>query len=301
MYLGFQGLRALAQTLPLAACRAVGRVLGGIAFLGLSGQRRLTAAHLQEGLGGQVSGAELRRIGRGVFQHLGQTFMEWLHLPAISRDRLQGLVACEGLEHLRAALAQGNGAIILTAHLGNWEVIPLYIGSLGFQATALARRLRYPEYESFLIGLRGSYGVPTLARGSLKEVAKLLRENQIVGVLPDQDIDSLEGIYVDFFGRPARTPVGPAALSVMTGAPILPCFLVRDGGRFRLMIEPPVARPAIQDRTEVIAELTRAWSRVVESFIRRYPDQWVWMHRRWKSQPKTDEVRSGEWGVRSDR
>lgn len=289
MYLGFQGLRALAQALPLAACRAVGRVLGGMAFLGLSGQRRLTAAHLQEGLGGQASGAELRRIGRGVFRHLGQTFMEWLHLPALSKDQLQGLVTCEGLEHLRAALAQGNGAIILTAHLGNWEVIPLYIGSLGFQGAALARRLRYPEYESFLIDLRGTYGISTLARGSLKEVAKLLHENQVVGILPDQDIDSMEGIYVDFFGRPARTSVGPAALSVMTGAPILPCFLVRDGGRFRFVIEPPVARPAMQDRTEVIAELTRTWSHVVESFIRRYPDQWVWMHRRWKSQPNGAE------------
>jgi Kdo2-lipid IVA lauroyltransferase/acyltransferase len=286
MYLGFQGLRALAQAVPLGACRAIGRIIGSLAYAGLAGQRRLTLDQLREALGKELPERDVRRIGRGVFQNLGQSFMEWLHLPAIPKGGLQKLVECEGLEHLRGALAQGNGAVVLTAHLGNWEIIPLYLGSLGFQGGVLARRLRYPEYESFLINLRGSYGIPTLARGSLKEVARLLRENRIVGMLPDQDMDSLEGIFVDFFGRPAKTPVGPAALSVMTGAPILPCFLVRDGAKFRLIIEPPVARPAVQDRTELIAALTRAWSAIMETYIRRYPGQWVWMHRRWKSQPE---------------
>ena len=289
MYLGFQGLRALAQSVPLATARAFGRILGACAYRCLGLQRRLTQEHLRIAFGEGVGTAERSRIARRVFANLGQTFMEWLHLSAVSAASLQALITCDGLEHLRQALGQGNGAFLLTAHFGNWEMIPLYLGGLGFKGGVLARRLRYPEYESFLIDLRGARGIPTLARGSLKEVAGLLRANQIVGMLPDQDMDSLEGMFVDFFGRPAHTPVGPAALSLMSGAPMLPCFLIRDGAGFRLVIEPPVAKPATRDRTEAIAALTQGWSRVVESYIRRYPDHWMWMHRRWKTRPGLPE------------
>ena len=212
--------------------------------------------------------------------------MEWLVLPRLSAGAIQQLIDSEGVEHLRRALARGNGAIALTAHFGNWELIPIYLRSLGFEGGVLARRLRYPEYESFLISLRGMRGIPTFVRGgSLKEVAKLLRANQIIGMLPDQDIDSVEGTFVTFFGHPAYTPLGPAALSLMTGAPILPCFLIREQDRCKLMIEPPIPMPETNDRAHALNQVTQAWSGVIESYIRRFPDHWVWMHRRWKTQP----------------
>ncbi len=285
MYLGFQGLRALGHALPLPTARALGSALGLAAYALLGRQRRLAQTHLTEALGDALSPSQRARVARGTFRNLGRTFMEWLVLPRLSTAELKQLISCEGLEHLRGALACGNGVIAVTAHFGNWELIPVYLRSLGFEGGVLARRLRYPEYESHLIGLRGAHGVPTLARGSLKDAVTLLRANQIVGVLPDQDVDSLEGIFVTFFGRAAFTPVGPAALSLMTGAPLVPCFMARDGARFRLRIEPPVATPPTSDRAEAIARLTHAWSAVVESHIRRQPDQWVWMHRRWKTQP----------------
>ena len=110
MYLGFQGLRALAHALPLAACRSIGRAVGRLAFLSLADQRRLAMAQLTEALGKELPQSEVRRIGQGVFENLGQSLMEWLHLPAIPKDGLQKLVECEGLEHLRGALAQGGGS-----------------------------------------------------------------------------------------------------------------------------------------------------------------------------------------------
>jgi len=286
MYLGFQGLRACAQTLPLRAVRLVGATLGLTAYGFLRGQRRLTQTHLVHAFGETLSPAERRRIARRVFWNLGQSALEWLWLPRLSCDELKRLVTSEGVEHLRRAIANGKGAIIITAHFGNWEIIPLYLRSLGFEGGVLARRLRYPEYESFLISLRGAKGVPTFTRGSFKEVATLLRANQIIGILPDQDMDSLEGVFVNFFGHPSYTPVGPAALSLLTGAPLLPCFLIREGERFRLVIEPPIPMPQTTDRTQALVMLTQAWSHVVESYIRRYPDHWVWMHRRWKTQPE---------------
>ena len=285
MYLAFQGLRAVGSVMPLPVARALGQGLGLAAYSLLWDQRRLTLAHLAHGLGATTTPAQRRRIARRVFMSLGQNMTEWLLLPRLSLRDIQRLVAVEGLEHLRQALANGNGAIALTGHFGNWEIIPLYLRGAGFEGGVLARRLRYSEYESFLISMRGAKGVPTLARGSLKDVATLLRANQIIGMLPDQDIDSLDGVFVEFFGHPAYTPVGPAALSVMTGAPIVPCFLVREGGRFRLIVEPPLPLPQTADRKQAVHELTQAWSRVVESYIRRSPDHWVWMHRRWKTQP----------------
>lgn len=291
MYLGFQALQALVRALPLSAARALGRVLGGSAYVLLRSQRRLTLDHLRTAFGGSLSTPARKRVARGVFVNLGQSMVEWLLLPTLSPAALQQLITSEGVEHLRQALAKGNGAIIVTAHFGNWELIPLYLRSLGFEGGVLARRLRYPEYESFLINLRGSRGVPTYARGSIKEVAKVLRANQIIGMLPDQDMDSLEGVFVDFFGSPAYTPIGPAALSIMTGAPIVPCFIVREGARFRLVVEPPVQAAPELDRTQAMTTLTQAWSRVVESYIRRYPDQWVWMHRRWKTRPTAEGSR----------
>jgi KDO2-lipid IV(A) lauroyltransferase len=285
MYLAFQGLRALVERLPLEAARRLGWALGVGGYAFLRTQRRLALEHLAHAFGDTLSASQRRAVARRAFSHLGQNAMEWLQLATLSADEVKRLVSGDGVEHLRGALAAGNGAILLTAHFGNWELITLYLRALGFEGGVLARRLRYPEYESFLIELRGGRGVPTFSRGSLKDVAKVLRANQIIGMLPDQDVDSLEGIFVNFFGHPAYTPVGPAALSLMTGAPIVPCFVIREGRRFRLVIEPPLRAPQGVDRPQAIAALTQAWSDVVESHIRRHPDHWVWMHRRWKTQP----------------
>ena len=285
IYLAFQGLRLVIQCLPLAIAQAVGRLLGAAAYGFLRGQRRLAMEHLQAAFGKTLTPDQRRGIVWRMFLNLGQNGMEWLQLPRWSAARLQGLITSEGVEHLRAALAEGYGVLIVSGHLGNWELIPLYLRSLGFEGEVLARRLRYPEYEQFLIRMRDRFGMKTLMRGSLKDVAKLLRDNKIVGLLPDQDTDSLDGIFIDFLGRLAYTPVGPAALSVMTGAPIVPVFNVREGTHFRLIVEQPLYAPQGVDRMEAIRQLTQAWSDVLASYIRRYPDHWVWMHRRWKTKP----------------
>lgn len=288
MFLAFQGLRASVRVLPEAAVARLGSLLGALVYAAAPQLRRLTHQHLDEALG--LPGKERRRVARQVFDHFGRTFMEWLWLPRLSNEQLQRLVRCEGLEHLRGALAQGHGVILVTPHFGNWEVLVLCLGSMGFPGAVLARRLRYPEYESFLIAMRQARGVATLERSSVKAIAQVLRRNHIVGLLPDQDMDALDGIFVPFFGRPAHTPVGPAALSLMTRAPLVPCFAIREGRGFRLVVEPPIQPSQTTDRAAAIRELTLAWSAVFERTIRRYPGQWVWMHRRWKTQPAVTRV-----------
>ena len=290
IYLGFQGLRLSIQCLPLGLARAIGRFFGVVAFLLLRRQKKLALTHLEAAFGQQLSPRQRRAIVLKMFCNLGQNGMEWLQLPRWSPERLKSLVTSEGVDHLRAALALGRGAIIVSGHFGNWELMPLYLRSLGFEGEILARHLRYPEYEQFLINMRKRFGMNTLLRGSLKDVARLLREKKIVGMLPDQDTDSLEGIFVDFLGRPAYTPIGPAALSVLTGAPIVPVFNMRQGQRFRLFVQPAIMPPTGIDRMKAIEQLTQAWSDVLAAFITRYPDHWVWMHRRWKTQPSEKPV-----------
>ena len=245
----------------------------------------MSFAHLRYALGPSVSDWTCHRVARGAFINLGKNALEWLVLDRLSPSRIRRLVEVQGLPHLERALQKGRGVIALSAHFGNWELLAITLASRGFDGGVLARRLRAPEYERFLWTMRANKGVDTFARGSVTEVARLLRANQVIGMMPDQDIDNLEGVFVDFFGHPTYTPVGPAALALMTGATILPCFLVRAGRRFRVHLEEPIPIVRSDDRKRDLLEITQAWSRVVESYIRRYPDHWVWMHRRWKTQP----------------
>lgn len=289
IYLLFQGLRLIIQSVPLQAARAFGRGVGRLAYLFLGSQKTLILNHLESAFGPQLDAKQRRGVARRLFLNLGQNGMEWLQLPRWSVQQLQQRVHGEGIDNLRQALALGRGAIIVSGHFGNWELMPLYLRSLGFEGEILARPLRYPEYEAFLVNMRKRFGMNTLLRGSLREAAKLLKDKKIIGMLPDQDTDSLDGIFINFLGRPAYTPVGPAALSVLTGAPIVPVFNVREGSRFRLFVEQPILPPEGTDRLKAIEQLTQAWSDVLAAYITRYPDHWVWMHRRWKTQPKPDE------------
>ncbi len=280
---------AVARWLPLPVAQAVGSFCGYAAYGVLHRYRGLIWEHLSLAFGPSLSRKVRYRISRAVSANVGRMVMEWFVFDRLSPQQLQRLVDIQGLAHLTQALEKGRGAIVLSGHFGNWELMPMVAAALGFQGGVLARPLRRAEYERFLWLLRTRKGVTTIDRGSLKEIARLLQNNQIVGMMPDQDVDSLEGVFVDFLGQSTYTPVGPAALSLMTGASIVPCFITRIGRRFRMVIEEPLAVPRSGDRAQDVVNLTQAWSRVVESYIRCYPDHWMWMHRRWKTRPEQTE------------
>ncbi len=285
MQIGFLILRTGIRWLPWLVIEALGRCAGYLAYRLLGRYRRLTLTHLRYAFGPALSRRTAQGIARRVFSNLGKTALEWFAIERYSPVAIGRLADVHGVGHLRRCLEKGRGVIAVSAHFGNWELLALVLAGLGFEGGVLARRLRYPEYESFLLNMRQRNGVATYARGSLKEAVQVLRANHILGVVPDQDTESLDGVFVEFFGHPAYTPVGPAALSLVSGAPIVPCFVIRRGRRFRLVIEEPIDIVRSGDRAKDLVEMTQAWTRVVESYIRCYPDQWAWMHRRWKTQP----------------
>lgn len=183
----------------------------------------------------------------------------------------------------------------MTAHLGNWELLPRVFGLQGFRGGVVGRRIYYEPYNLWVMRLRSFPGFRTIYQDeAVRQIHAHLKAGEIVGLLPDQDRDSVRGIFVDFFGKPAYTSVAPVKFAMAAGAPILPAFMVRmPGDRYKLLLG-NLIRPKIEgnDRAASIRKYTEAWMKDFEAVIRRYPEQWGWMHDRWKTRP--DEVTTAE-------
>lgn len=299
MYAAFMALRATVRWLPLSIAQALGACAGWAGYAIAGRSRQLVWDQLTEAFGPRLSDRTRSYVARRVFTNLGRLLPEWFVLDRMSPAEIERFVEVHGLGHLARALERGRGVIMITAHFGNWEVLAMTLVTKGFTGGVLARPLRYPEYQRFLWEMRRRKGVPTYERGSLKDVARVLAQNQIIGMMPDQDMDSLDGIFVECFNRPTYTPIGPAALALMTGAALLPTVVIRRGRRFRLVIDEPIAIERTGERRADLERLTQLWSRRLESYIRCYPEQWAWIHRRWKTQPQA--VASGQWPVDGNR
>ena len=273
---------------------AMARRFGGIAFTLVVRQREKTLTHLRLAFANEKSEEEIRGIAREVFENLAMTMAELLQFPKLSREKVEKLVDAGGAyEIYNRLLAEGNGLISVTAHIGNWELLAGIFGLRGHSGAVLARRIYYEPYNRWIVGLRQSLKVPTIYRDdSSRDILKRLARNEIIGLLPDQDIDSLKGVFVPFFGRLAYTPVAPVRLAMTSGAPILPNFLVRQkDGRYKLVAGQVLRVPDTMGlgREEASRKMTEDWMRQFENVIRMYPGQWAWMHNRWRTQPSAKE------------
>jgi len=262
--------------------------LAGRLVFKVSGKyRRIAIENLKMAFGSGKTDAEIYAIASRVFENLVVNAAEMLNFPRINKANLDSYVKVENIEILDEALKLGKGAIVLTGHFGNWELLALTIRLKGYAGAVVGRKIYFHKYDRWLNQLRQLHDVNVVYRDeSPRKILKVLRKNEVMGMLADQDVDSVEGVFVNFMGRPAYTPIGPAALAKVSGAALIPAFMVKDGTRHRLVIEKPIALVDTGDKDKDIVTNTQAWSDVVEAYIRRYPDHWVWMHRRWKTRPK---------------
>lgn len=235
--------------------------------------------------------AEREAIAREAFRHFGRVFVEAARLPALTGDDLRRLVRLHDPEGLLDRLARGGGpAIGITAHLGNWELLAAYLSRLGIPLRVVATRFPDPRINDLLVSLRTASGTGTIQRDEgARPILKALRDGCLLGLLIDQDTD-VDGCFVDFFGRPAFTTRSPGVLHLATGALTFTFFCVRaPDGTYDLTVEPPL--PAAPRglrgaaREAAIERIVGEASRRIEAAIRRHPAQWVWWHRRWKTQP----------------
>lgn len=278
-------LSAIVQRLPLGVARACGVALGHIAWHVVRRERRLAMNNLAQAFPDWTK-RQRSATARAMFHHLGRIVFEMLWLPrfdAATRERTTEVV---GLEPFRELMRRGKGAIAITAHHGNWEWAAVCVASLGVDVTALQRERNEADINRFVTALRTRHGIRTIDRGSVsaaREMIQSLRRGGLLAFLIDQNIRA-ESAKVPFFGRPALTPLGPAKLAIRTETPIVCIFTELRGSKYVLTFHEPIEVARDDDPIALTATITAA----IEAQIRRAPEQWVWLHDRWRERPKWD-------------
>jgi Kdo2-lipid IVA lauroyltransferase/acyltransferase len=277
--------------LPRPLAVAVGLGLGRIAYTFGGRLRRTGARNLQIAFP-EMSEKERARILRDCFANLGRLLGEFSRLSRATPDSLRRIIECEGIENLEAARDAGRGVILFTGHLGAWELSSFALSAFGHPMSFLARRIDNPRVEKIIERTRTRFGNRSIdKRSAARPLLRSLRAGGTVGILVDLNTHPHEAIFVDFFGIPASTTSGLATLALRTGAAVLPVFIPWDEERrrFVLRVDPPLNIERTGDEAEDVNRLTSLFTSIIESYVRRFPGQWLWIHRRWNTRPAGEE------------
>ncbi|MBF0211479.1 MAG: lysophospholipid acyltransferase family protein [Desulfamplus sp.] len=276
--------------IPRRVGKFLGDVLGLIWFKIDKRHREITLENISLSLGTK-SNAENRLtkideliLAKKVFKNIAGMLFELGWAYRLKKEDLPKYFTLKGVEHLKKAHEKGKGVLFLLAHIGNWELLVASIALTGYKSSAIYRKLDFAPLERLILEMRQKYGTVMIPlRGASKQIDKLLANQEIVGTLIDQGVDWYKGVFVDFFGRPACTNSGVASLVLKTDAPVLPAYIIRDGYINHIMhFEPEITLVRTGDRIKDIEINTQNYTSAVESLIRQHPDQWFWVHNRWK-------------------
>lgn len=281
-YVLVAGVRWVVGVLPDALVRALGTFIGLTFFSIDPAHRRLAVRQLRAAFPTR-SEAECRAIARATFGHFGRLLVLLLKFSTLTPDQIRARIDVEGDDRVRSALAAGKGVIIVTGHFGYWEMHGLAHALVLPPMSVLARPLDNPLLHTLLEDVRRMTGNHVIYRtGAIRKVLRALNANETVAILIDQHIATADAVRVDFFNRPVATTSAPATLALRTGAPLVPAFaLPLPHGRMRLVYEHPVDLPR-PDAEDPVRDLTQRCTDVLEMYVRRHPDLWLWMHRRWR-------------------
>ena len=288
-YAAVVAIIALVRFMPSRFVDACGNGLG-LTFYALDrGHRRIAERNLAAAFP-QRSADDRRAIVKAMFKHFGRLLFELLKFSTMTPDEMLTRVEFDGAERAQVAYAKGKGVLFFTGHFGFWELQAIVHGIVSQPIGVLARALDNPYLHRLLEGIRQRTGNSVIYRqATIRRVMRLLQAGQGVAVLIDQHIQTRDAVYVDFFERPAATTPAVAALALRTGAVVMPVFaLPLGGGRYRLVYEHPV-EPPTSEGDEAIREFTQRCTDVLEMYVRRHPELWLWMHRRWRDAGPANE------------
>jgi len=279
-------LKWLFARLSPAAAERVGTVLGDTARIFDARHRGVARRNLRLAFGDSKSDDEINQIIKDVFRNIGQTAAEFIQIPTLTYEKALKIITPEYRERLDECLRAGKGVILVASHFGNWELMAAVGAVAEYKISAVARPLDDPDLEDIVREIRESSGLQIIPRRtSALAIVRKLKRNQIVGILADQNTRR-DNVFVDFFGVKAATTPGPAMLALRTGAALVPTFMIREGrGKHRLIIETPVEIVRTGDREADAIAATQKCVDVLEKYVRRYPSQWFWVHRRWRTRP----------------
>jgi KDO2-lipid IV(A) lauroyltransferase len=269
--------------LPWRMAPAVSRVLGAMIRLVDRKHVRIATKNLEKSRG-VCPPDRIPAFIEKVYEHIGLSFVEMLMLPRLmSRGELSRYVRLERFQIVQSLLREGRGVICVIGHLGNWELIGLGVTLAGYPLHSLMRPIDNPWIDRYLLRFRGSTGQKLIPRDrALGEMIRVLQRNQILIVQVDQDARQ-SGVYVNFFGRPASTHRAPATLALKYNAPIVMANIYREGSLNYCVISDPLYPEAFRDRPDPVKALTQAVSDLFEDCVRAHPEQWFWVHDRWKT------------------
>lgn len=286
-------MKAAGRAVSPRGAERLGRGFGGLAYRTMTRYRLVALRNLELAFGRDWSENQIRRTAIASFQHIGVTAVEFfLRQPRLTQAEVLEDVEFEGQRLYEEAFRRGNGVILVTAHYGNWEMMGPRLAAAGYRVNAVSRTADDPGTEAMIEATRSAGGVHQIPRRrAAREGLAALRRNEILAILLDQN-SAEGGVFVPFFGHPASTATGPAVFALKTGAAILPTFCIRrGGGKFTIRVHDPVPLPpAATDRASAVGELTAAITAAIERQIREKPEQWCWLHNRWKRQPLPDQV-----------
>ena len=262
------------------------RVLGHLVFLLAKAPRQRATENLSRVYGTEKSKREIKAIARAVFVHFATVAGDVVRIPIMVRSGINKLVSTQGTEHFDRAFEAGKGVLLTTCHFGNFELLGAWMAQNGYPMKVIGTALFDPRLDQILVEIRKSSGNSAITRGeNTREIIRTLRKGEAVGMLIDQDTKS-QGVFVNFFGKPAHTPSGLAVLARRLNVPIVPAFMyLKDDLSYHLECLPPLDLVKTAKEESDIVVNTQKISDAYEAMIRRYPEQWVWMHKRWKTQP----------------
>ncbi len=283
------GLAGLIRLLPAGLRVLVGRFIGW--SLRCVFRFRIRIVRMQLALAfPEWDESQLEKTVRGLYRHLGLSLVEILSLPGVNPEFIQNIINYEGEQNLKDGLARGKGVLLLTCHIGNWELPGISLVADGYNIRAIGKEMKNAAGDTLREMLRDGNGVVTIPRrNSIKQILRELKQNNVVTVVLDQNMTADEGIFVDFFGYPACTMKALAVLAARTGAAVIPCQMWREPNCRDHWIKFHPAVPCEElpdaDVEENHRHNTQRYTKVLEAMIRSRPEQWLWIHKRWRTRP----------------
>jgi KDO2-lipid IV(A) lauroyltransferase len=251
-------------------------------LLKLSKYRNFISDNIKTAFGEKFKKREIENIARGHLQNLVKSLIEFIRFPLLNAQNIEEKVEVKGLENFEGALSKGKGIILLTAHFGNWELLGATLSLKGYPLNALAQKQSNSLIENLFTELRQSKGTKVLSRwDNLRVILKLLKENEIIVILADQH-GEFKNVFAQFFGKRVSVPGGPAGFALKSGAEIIPAFIVRQqNDRHQIVIEKPLEVVRTGDKRRDLEENSQKVINVIEKYIRKFPDHWLWSYNRW--------------------
>ena len=286
-YLPVALLVRLIGALPRPAARATGILIAGLVYHFHLRLRRVGMRNLQLAFPGQTQ-QERRRTLRAVYVSLGRLLGEACLFPYYTPANASEVAVYQGFENFEAAEKRGKGVLFLTGHFGGWEIGSFFHSLMGHPMQIVVRPLDNPYVDALVERYRGLHGNTMIGKQEFaRRLIAAMRANATVGILMDTNMTPPQGVFVDFFGIPACTASGLARVALHTGAAVVPAFTIWDPVLRKYRVEFDPALDLVRsgnDEADAVAN-TALFTKVIEQYVRRYPDQWLWVHRRWKTRP----------------